>query len=86
MAGVVPHPPVTQPGMEAVDEERVGEVFAPQRAVFDSRFGQRAVQIEHPNQTRPGAAPVGDGQNRPFVGDQAVQNMVAVLPDGLGND
>ena len=45
-------------------EKIVGEILAPERAVGDARLGQRAVEIEHADQAGPGAAPVGDGQDR----------------------
>ena len=64
----------------------VGEILAPQRRVLHAGLGQRAVQIEHADQPRPGARPVGHGQNRPAVRDQPVQHVMRVLPDGLGHD
>ena len=75
-----------EPAAQAVQEELVGEVLAPEGGVADAGLRQRAVQVEHADQARPLAAPVGDGQDRPLVGIEPVQDVMAVLPDGLGHD
>ena len=49
---------------EPVREERVGEFFAPERAVLDAGFGQGGIEVQHPDQPGPGAAPVRDGEDR----------------------
>ena len=74
--------PVVQPLAEIL----VGEILAPERGVFDAGLGERAVEIEHADQSGPGARPVGDGEDRPAVRDQAAQHVVRVLPDRLGDD
>ena len=43
------------------------------------------VQIEHADQAGPLAAPVGDRQDRPAVGNQPGQYVVAILPDRFHN-
>ena len=68
------------------EERLVGEILAPERRVLHAGLGQRAVEIQHADQSRPGARPVGDGQDRPAVRDQPVQHVMRVLPDGLGHD
>ena len=75
-----------QPAAETIGEERVVERLAPKRGIFDAGLGQRAVEVEQPDQPRPSAAPVGDGEDRPLVRVKAGQDVVAVLPDGLGDD
>ena len=78
--------PVLQPLAQAVLEEVVGEILAPERAVADAGLGERAVQVEHADQARPRAAPVGDGEDRAAMGEQAGQHVVAVLPDAFRHD
>ncbi len=75
-----------QPRAEALKEGLVAEVVAPEGTVLHACLGQGAVEIEHADEPRPGAAPVGDGQDRALVGEQTLQEMVAILPDRLGND
>ena len=75
-----------EPTAQALEEEVVREVFAPQRAVLDAGLGQAAVEVEHADQARPSAAPVGHGQDRALVRDKAGEDVVAVLPDRLGHD
>jgi len=84
--GVVADLPLFEPGAEPVEEEGVGEILAPERAVFDAGLGERAVQVEHADQAGPGAAPVGEREDRAFVGGETVQDVVTVLPDGLGDN
>ena len=86
MALVVGDHAFLEPLAEAVPEEVVLEVLAPQRAVADAGLGQGAVQIQHADQAGPGAAPVGDGEDRAAMGGQAGQDVMAVLPDALGHD
>ena len=57
-----------EPLPQASFEIGVGKIFAPQRAVADAGFGERAVEIQHADQPGPGAAPIGERQNRSFVG------------------
>ena len=58
-----------EPLAQALQEELVGEIVAPQRGVLNARFGQRAVQVQHADETRPLAAPVRDGQDRAADGE-----------------
>ncbi len=74
--------PVVQPRAEII----VGEVLAPQGRILDARLGERAVQVEHADQARPGSRPIGDGQDRPAMRDEAAQHVMRILPDGLGHD
>ena len=76
-----------EPLLELLLEALVGaEVFAPKSGVFHAGFGQRAVEIEHTDEARPCAAPVGHGEDGAFVRDEAVQQVVRILPDGFGNN
>src|SRR5947208_1806287 len=68
---------------QSAQDEFGGEIIGAQSAVGDSGLGNRGVQIQHPDQPWPLSAPVGDSQNRSFVSIESMQNMVAVLPDGL---
>ena len=86
VALVVGHAAGAEPLAKALLEEGVGEILAPQGAVGDAGFGHRAVEIQHSDQTGPGAAPIGNGQDRPAVGVKAVEQMMAVLPDGFRDD
>src|SRR5262249_51122132 len=72
-----------QPAAEPSAKEIITEVDAPQRAVRHTRLGERAVQIQQPDQPRPFAAPVGDGEDRSAVSIETVQKMMAILPDRL---
>lgn len=62
------------------------EVLTPEGGVFHASLGQRAVQVQHTNEARPSAAPVGDGEDRTLVGDQTVQQVVRILPNGFRDD
>ena len=75
-----------QPLIELGFERRVGEGLAPQGGVGDAGLGQRAVEVQHADETGPLAGPVGDGQDRRAMADQAGKNVVGVLPDRLGHD
>ena len=61
----------------------VREILAPQRAVRDARLGQRGVQIQHADQARPLRRSSWRRSGSDPVRIQPVQNVVAVLPDGL---
>ena len=67
-------------------EGGAGEVVGPERGVGDARLGERAVEVEHPDKSRPLPGPVGDGEDRPGVTREPGENVVGVLPDGLGDD
>ncbi len=75
-----------QPAPQPLVEKFVLEITAPQRAVFHARFGQRCVQVQHPDESGPLTAPVRDGEDRPAMGEQAGENMMAVLPDRFDHD
>ena len=75
-----------QPGAESLEERLVAEVIAPEGTVLHTRLGEGAVEVEHADEAWPGAAPVGDSQDRTLMGEESLQEMVAVLPDSLGND
>jgi len=75
-----------QPLLQPAEEVVIGEVFAPQRGVGDTGFGQRAVEIEHAHEPGPGARPVGHRKDRAAVGHQAREDVVGVLPDRLGHN
>ena len=78
--------PAFEPAPQAVVEEAIVEIVAPERAVLHAGLGQRAVQVQHADQSGPLAAPVGDRQDRPPMGEQPGQDVMAVLPDGLDHD
>ena len=86
MRGVVLDRALVQPGAQSLDKELVGEILAPQRAVLLARFGEAAVEVEHPHQPRPRAAPVGHGQDRALMLQQPGQHVMAILPDRFGHD
>ena len=69
--GVVLHLARLEPRAQALEEKRVGEILAPERAVGHARLGQRAVEVEHADEAGPRAAPVGDGEDRPAMRGQA---------------
>jgi hypothetical protein len=75
-----------QPALQAAEEQRVVEVLAPQRRVFDAGLGERAVEIEHADEARPGAGPVGHIEQGPAVRDQAGKEVMRILPDALGDN
>ena len=75
-----------QPGREVVEEERVIERLTPDGRIFHAGFGERAVEVQHADQARPGAGPVRGREDRAAMSDQAGEDVVAVLPDRLGHD
>ena len=75
-----------EPLTETLLKKAVGEVLAPERTVADARLGHRAVEIQHADQPRPGAAPIGHGQDGAAMCEQSGQDMVAVLPDRFGDN
>ena len=77
---------VVEEGGELVGESASGKILTPEGRVFHPGFGQRAVEVEHSDQPWPLTGPVGDRADRTLVADQAVQHVMRVLPDGLGND
>ena len=77
---------VLQPLVQLLAERVVGEGLAPQRRVGDAGLGQRTVEVQHADEARPLAGPVGDGEDRSAMADQARQDVVGVLPDRLGHD
>ena len=83
---VVPDLPPLHPLLQSLEEEVVREVLAPERAERDAGLCQTGVQVQHPDQSGPGAAPVGDGEDGALVREQSGEHMMAVLPDRLGDD
>ncbi len=75
-----------EPLGEFAEEVGVVEVVAPEGGVFHAGLGEAAVEVEHADETGPSAGPIGDGEDRPAVRDEAVKNVVGILPDGLGDD
>jgi hypothetical protein len=51
-----------------------------------SRLGQRAVQVEHADQLGPLPGPVRHREDRPAMARQPGEHVVAILPNGLGDD
>src|SRR5687767_3411899 len=77
---------LTYPLANAIQEEVVGKVLAPDAAVFHAHFRQRPVEVEQADQTWPFTAPVGNGQDRSSMAPQPGQHMMAILPYGLGHN
>ena len=75
-----------QPLAKPRDKILVGEILAPERRIFHAGLGERAVQIQHADQTGPGARPIGDGENRAVMSRQPGQHVMRILPDRLGDD
>ena len=86
VVGLVLDRALGQPAPQAAHEELVGEILAPQSRILAARLGQRAVEVEHADQSRPGARPVGHGQHGPTMAKQPGQHVMRILPDGLGHD
>jgi len=84
VALVVGHDAFLEPLPEAGVEKGVLEVFAPQSAVADAGLGQGPVEIQHADEAGPDAAPIGHRKDWAAMGGQAGQNVMGVLPDGLG--
>src|SRR5262249_55057648 len=62
------------------------KILAPQRAVGHPGLGQGRIEIEHSDKARPLPAPVRDRKDWTAVRVEPVQNVMAVLPDGLNHD
>ena len=58
MAGVVVHLAGVEPGLEMAVEAGAGKIVGPQRGIGHARLGERAIEIEHPDQPRPLPRPV----------------------------
>src|SRR5262249_15941709 len=52
--------PLFQTGLKKL----IRKIFAPERTVVNSRFGERSVQIQEAHQPWPHTAPIRDGQDR----------------------
>src|SRR5690242_5563966 len=78
--------PGFQPALQAVEKKFIGEILAPERGIADTRFGQRAIEVQHADESRPGSRPVRDRENWSAMRDQAVKKMMRILPDALGHD
>ena len=85
-SGRVRHAAGLEPLLEAGAELLGREILAPERRVLLAGLGQRAVEVEHADEARPLPGPVGAGEDRPLVRQQAGQHVVRVLPDRLGDD
>ena len=86
MRGLVRGDAGGEPRLQAGEKIIVGEIVAPEGGIFHAGFGEGAVEIQHADETGPSAGPVGDGENRSLMRDEAGEEMVRVLPDGLGDD
>src|SRR5450755_2133472 len=75
-----------QPAAQAVAEEIVCEIGAPQGAIRNARLGERTIQIQQADEARPLAAPVGDREDGAAMRRKPGQQMMAVLPDRFDND
>src|SRR6185312_17434798 len=70
-----------QPAPQSVQKEFILKIEAPERAVRNTGFRERAIQVQHSHQPRPLAAPVRDSKNRSLATDEPAQNVLGVLPD-----
>ncbi len=87
VAGVVRHFSALHPFAEIFQKRWIVlEILAPEGRIFDARLGHGAVEVEHADESGPGSAPVGDGEDGAFVKLQAVQDVMRILPDGFGDD
>ena len=75
-----------EPGFEMALESGACEVVGPERGVGDACLGERAVEVEHPDKSRPLPRPVGNGEDRAGVTREPGENVVGVLPDRLRDD
>src|SRR5512143_1095117 len=75
-----------QPRAQALQEEFIRKVLTPKCAVLAASFCETAIEIQHANQARPGATPIGDSQYRTVMFQQPRQHMMGVLPDSLSDD
>ena len=85
VAGVVVDRAGGEPGLEVTLEAWARKVVGPDRRVGHARLRQRAVEIEHADEAGPLPRPVGRGEDRAFVGGEAGEDVVGVLPDRLGH-
>ena len=81
MAGIMTNLFTIKPALQATQEKLIGEVFAPQRFISNARLSERAIEIEHSHQTRPFAAPIGNGKDGTLMRNQPMQHVMTVLPD-----
>src|SRR5690606_3008784 len=58
----------------------VREVVAPEGRVPDPGLRHRSVQVQHADESRPGATPVRHRQDRRAMRGESVQHMVRILP------
>ncbi len=86
VVGLVSHAPLLQPAAEVFCEPVVAKILAPQRAVFDTGLGERPVEVQHADESRPRPRPIGEGEDRPAMRDQPGEHVVRILPDGFGDD
>lgn len=73
MAAVVFDGLPAQPTFEALEEEAVSELLAPECGVLYSGLCEGAVQVEHPDESGPLPAPVGQRQDRAAMGVQTMK-------------
>ena len=81
---IVADPSCLEPLVEALQEELVFEIETPDRRELAACLGERTVQVQQTDESRPLTRPVGHGKNRSLVTAQSRQNMMAVLPGGGG--
>src|SRR5262249_44118171 len=75
-----------EPSADRRTREAVLEVLAPDRAVPDARLRPPPLDVQHADQPRPLAGPVGESEDRSAVFRQTREDVARVLPDGLGHD
>ena len=86
VAQIMANAPRREPPAQMGAEPIILEIDAPKAGEFHPSLDQRAIEIEQPHQPRPGARPVRNRQDRPLVGNQTGQNVLRILPHGLGHD
>src|SRR5690606_12620469 len=80
MGDIVSDLPGLQPFVKSFQEKRIVKGFTPKGAVFNTRLGERAVQVQHTNKSRPLSAPVSYCEYWGAVCCQPSQHMMTILP------
>src|SRR5690606_13494126 len=85
MGDIVSDLPGLQPFVKALQEKRIVKGFTPKGAVFNTRLGERAVQVQRTNKSRPLSAPISYCEYWGAVCCQSSQHMMAILPYTFSN-
>ncbi len=85
VACVVVAPPAVQASLQARQEEVIREISL-HSVRNDSRFRQRAIEIQHADQTWPLSTPVRNCKDRSLMSRETGKHVMTVLPDSFDND